>query len=244
VAQPHSLGTHVSVVVAIFAMTTVSSGQTQSAKTPAQAPSKSKAAVPVTMTECEGTNNCATWTFLGAQGNGHWPSGEIANLNVERYDDNTVVIQRADSTGSSAGLTAVYTGTRHDDRVGAEFTSSWPGHWDKKSGNWYPRSAGGANNGGFTVMTIEKFTRESVIIHRTDTGNFPGSALYTGRMSDDGNSLSGNGWKITWGTALNTLPGSDEERDRIPGSPQPKPVVVVSPAVVCIPWFFTIVCGR
>jgi len=106
-------------------------------RTAAQAPSKTSTANPVTMTECEGTNNCATWTFLGAQGNGQWPSGEVANLSVERYDDNSVVIRRADSTGSSAGLTAVYTGTRHGDRVGGEFTSSWPGHWESKLGNWY-----------------------------------------------------------------------------------------------------------
>jgi hypothetical protein len=89
------------------------------------------------MTECEGTNNCATWTFLGTQGNGQWPSGEVANLSVEHSDTDTVVIRRADSTGPSAGLTAVYKGTRHDDRVGREFTSSWPGHWNNKTGNWY-----------------------------------------------------------------------------------------------------------
>ena len=59
----------------------------------------------------------------------------MANLSVERYDNDSVVIRRADSTGSC--LTAVYTGTRHGDRVGGEFTSSWPGHWDDKSGNWY-----------------------------------------------------------------------------------------------------------
>ena len=273
-AQPRLFRTFVSVVLATFALTVFANGQTQSEQNTAQAPPKSKAAVPVTMTECEGTNNCATWTFLGAQGNGHWPSGEIANLSVDHYDNNTVVIRRADSTGSSAGLTAVYTGTRHDDRVGGEFTSSWPGHWDNKSGNWYATvekdsqslptamhlcqqhcftftlengryalSAGGPHNGSVPVMTIERFTRESVIIHRTDTGNFPGTGVYSGRMSDDGNSLSGAGWKITWGAALNSLPGSDEGRDRAPGSPQPYPVVV-SPVVVCVPWFFTVVCGR
>jgi hypothetical protein len=48
-----------------------------------------------------------------------------------------VVIHRADSTGTSAGLTATYTGTRHGGNVGGDFTSSWPGHWDKKEGNWY-----------------------------------------------------------------------------------------------------------
>jgi len=103
----------------------------------AQAPSMSQAAVPITMTECEGTNNCATWTFLGKQGNGQWPSGAVANLSVENLDGDTVVIRRADSTGSAAGLTAVYNGTRHGDRIGGEFTSSWPGHWNSMSGNWY-----------------------------------------------------------------------------------------------------------
>ncbi len=96
-----------------------------------------KSSAPVTMTECEGTNNCATWTFLGGQGNGQWPSGEVANLTVEHSDKDSVVIRRADSTGPSAGLTAVYTGTRHGDRVGGEFTSAWPGHWSNKPGNWY-----------------------------------------------------------------------------------------------------------
>jgi len=103
----------------------------------AQAKSKSGAGAPVSMTECEGTNNCATWTFLGGQGNGQWPSGEVANLSVEHSDADSVVIRRTDSTGSSAGLTAVYKGSRHGERIGGEFTSSWPGHWSNKSGNWY-----------------------------------------------------------------------------------------------------------
>ena len=115
----------------------IAPGQEAPSHTAVQAPSMANAAHPVVMTECEGVNNCATWTFLGAQGNGQWPSGEVANLNVERYDNASVVIRRADSTGPSAGLTAVYTGTRHGDRVGGEFASSWPGHWDNKSGNWY-----------------------------------------------------------------------------------------------------------
>ena len=109
--QQHSLGMFVLVVLATFAATTISYGQgVQSARNPAQGPSKSQAGGPVTMTECEGTNNCATWTFLGAQGNGQWPSGAVANLSVERFDADTVVIRRADSTGSSVGLRAVYKG--------------------------------------------------------------------------------------------------------------------------------------
>jgi hypothetical protein len=108
-----------------------------SAQTAPPTASSPQAATPITMTECEGTNNCATWTLLGSQGNGKWPSGEEANLTVEKAEADTVVIRRADSTGPSAGLTATYTGTRHGDRIGGEFISSWPGHWSNQTGNWY-----------------------------------------------------------------------------------------------------------
>ena len=279
--RTYSLGISVSVVLAILALATVSHGQTS-----APAPSKPKTAVPVTMTECEGTNNCATWTFLGAQGNGQWPSGEVANLSVERYDANSVVIRRADSTGSSAGLTAVYTGIRHDDRVGGDYTSSWPGHWNSKSGNWYAtveRNPAGppsvmhvclANCGTWTLdkgppfnkphygsaasttlVTVDSWTRESVIMNRTDTGSVPGTAILTGKLSSDGNSIvngniawtwhpccgTGSGpFTAAWGPAINTVPGSNAERDR--GRPQ-QPVVILRPAIVCIPWFFSVVCA-
>jgi len=268
--QRHFRGTFISVVLATFALTTVSYGQgTQSARSAAQGPSKSQAAVPVTMTECEGTNNCATWTFLGTQGNGQWPSGEIANLSVEKFDADTVSIRRADSTGLSAGLTAVYKGTRHGDRIGGEFTSSWPGHWNSMSGNWYATIGKAAQslpsvmhfcaqhcltftweNGQYTnytnlpgqsgekrVLTVESFTRESVILHRTDYGSYPGTGVMTGQISSEGNSIVNglsNGtspFKLTWGTALNSIPGSDG----------PAPVMVARP-VVCFPWFFTMVC--
>lgn len=233
------------------------------------------------MTECEGTNNCATWTFLGAQGNGQWPSGEVANLSVEHYDTDTVVIRRADSTGSSAGLTAVYTGTRHGDRIGGEFTSSWPGHWDKASGNWYAtiksipqglpatmRFCGPAhcgtltwNNGhydavyddiqgqGSSTYTVElfNFKPEAVLINRVDKGDKGGgTAVLTGRISPQGNSIVGgkitythsdgtsvtNPYQLTWGTAYSAATR---------GTAQPQQQVVVRP-IVCYPWFFGIVC--
>jgi hypothetical protein len=112
----------------------VNTGLAQSATSPA-APS----AGPVTMTECdsENNNNCATWTFLGLQGNGKWPSGEEANLTAESETSDSVTIKRTDSAGKSAGLTATYKGTRRGDRIGGDFTSSWPGHWADKTGSWY-----------------------------------------------------------------------------------------------------------
>jgi hypothetical protein len=109
-------------------------------------PSSGATTAPVTMTECEGTDNCATWTFLGTQGNGQWPSGEMANLNVARFDNESVVIRRTDSVGSSAGLTAEYKGSRQGNRIGGDFTSSWPGHWSNKTGNWYATIDGAARS--------------------------------------------------------------------------------------------------
>lgn len=73
------------------------------------------------------------------------------------------------------------------------------------------------------VCTVEKFTRESVIIHRTDSGPYPGEALLTGQLSADGNrivngiiawtyhpccGLSSGTFKAAWGPAIDTVPGT------------------------------------
>jgi len=250
----------------------------QSPQNPGGVAPKAKSGTPITMTECEGVNDCGTWTFLGTQGNGQWPSGEIANLNVEHFDQNNVVIRRADSTGASAGMTVVYTGTRDGDRIGGEYTSSWPGHWIDKKGNWYatigkiktgPPSvmhwcaqhcstwvwAGGRYVGAGTPhpelfpncgVTVESFTPESVFMHRMDCGQYPGTAVLTGKISPSGNTivngtitwtyhpccgLGSGAFNAAWGSAINTIPGQD-------GPAQ----AVVSRPIICYPWFFGIVC--
>jgi hypothetical protein len=271
----YAFGFTFSVIAAVAPSYSQVAQPTPNAAQPALNP---KAAVPVAMTECEGTNNCANWTFLGSQGNGQWPTGEVANLSVEGYDINTVTIRRADSTGSSAGLTAVYTGTRHDDHVVGEFTSSWPGHWEKKTGAWYATVGSPITppsvmhfcdvncvtlkweDGHYLatndneIWTVESFTRESVILRRTVTR--PAfTKIYKGQISPEGdrlvnavNPFAGPGQPakidLAWGAALGSVPGSNAERDRAQGSPQPRqPVLVVAP-VVCIPWFFTMVCAN
>jgi hypothetical protein len=274
--QPLSPRMFLGVVLAAFALTTATFSQTsQPAQNATKAPTKSQAAGPVTMTECEGVNNCATWTFLGSQGTGQWPSGNIASLTVEHYDSDSVVIRRADSTGASAGLSAVYTGTRHGDRVGGEYTSSWPGHWDNQSGNWYATVQKttetslppemhfcaqqcadlklenghyyipGAYGNGSSIWTVESFTRESVILRRVDSTGF--TARYTGQMSSAGNSIINalaNGsytFLLTWGAALNDI------ADHGPGPHAPpvaRPAVVLPVVpIMCVPWFFGVVCG-
>jgi hypothetical protein len=262
--QPYSLETFLSVVLATLAVTTVSDGQsTPPVQSATQAPSKLRAAAPVTMTECEGINNCATWTFLGPQGNGQWPTGELANLNYT-VKDGTIVIYRADPTGPSAGLRAVYTGSGDGDGISGKFESSWPGHWEKKSGHWYAISAASVSlppvmhfcalncmtltldrgryvasprysirlgqwipvtgpQDSSSTWIVESFKTESVVLRRHDsavpaTGLGDFDAVYTGRISKEGNSLVFTGanagsLRLAWGTALNTVPGSNCERD-------------------------------
>ena len=208
--------------------------QTAAAQTaPQQAMASPKATV-VTMTECEGVNNCATWSFLGTQGNGKWPSGEEGNLTVEHFDADSVVIRRSDSTGNSAGYTAVYTGKRHGNNVGGEFTASWPGH-ENTTGNWYATIE--TNAKGLPRMMWHCTVNHTTLVwtwngeHYTasdgDTGaSMPGMALNVirftpqsvvlrriqtgatadldGRISSEGNSIEGNG---VWHSQGNTWSG-------------------------------------
>jgi hypothetical protein len=236
------------VILAAFA--TFASGQCA-----AQGAEKSHTPAQITMTECEGTNNCATWTFVGTQGTGKWPSGELSNLIVERLDDNSVVIRRADSTGPSAGLTALYTGTRHGDRIGGEFTSSWQGHGDDKTGYWYATISrnqqdlppamrmclapnynvcwdwtwnsghydGVMTNGDRGTMTTESFTPELIVL-RVKTARY--SAVVTGKISSQANSVVNADWSntlgqagllnIAWGSALAAVPPSANFQDPAP----------------------------
>jgi hypothetical protein len=278
-AQRHFLRPPLGVVLATLTLTIDTHSQTtQPKQNVPSAASKAQAPSLVTMTECEGINNCATWTFLSTQGTGQWPSGDLANLIVERFDNDSVMIRRADSTGSSAGLTVVYTGTRHGDRVGGDFTSSWPGHWDTKSGNWYatvqkpqapppvmrvcdPNGTCGTwtwNSGHYdgvwagatATLTVVSFTPESVIIKRTDTGARTGLAYtYSGKISAQGDSVLDGVWvgepgtreggasghfTATWGAALGDNPAARPSR--------PTVVVPIVP-IICVPWFFGVVCG-
>ncbi len=216
----------------------------------------------VTMTECEGVDNCTTWSFSGIQGTAKSKTGEVfASLLVEKTSGNMITIKRADTEGSKAGLTAIYTGTVKGNRLSGEYKASWPGHGadSEVEGDWYAiagpppvdlptimhfcdvncttlqlkngRYESVQNNNRYDpnwtdIWTVERFTPESVILHRTETGNFPFSdVIVKGRMSPDRNSLvnavnpfHGQGQpetiSLAWGSALNTVPGSNVERNR------------------------------
>jgi hypothetical protein len=214
------------------------------------------------MTECEGINNCTTWTFLSKKGYSKWPTGEEAVLEVESVNGDEITISRTDVTGSKAGLIATYKGTLHAGRLGGEFESHYQGHDD--SGNWYailgtpaPRPPAvmhlclahcqtwtlgegppfdklhyGSEASGM-IAVVDSWTRESVVMHRTDYGSVPGTAVLTGKLSSDGNSIvDGNiAWTwhpccgtttsgrfiAAWGSAISTVPGSDAESSSRPG---------------------------
>jgi hypothetical protein len=62
------------------------------------------------------------------------------------------------------------------------------------------------------VLRIQEFTPDSVVIHRTDTGNYPGDGMMRGRMLYGNRRAKGDGWEISWGEALDVLPADDEAR--------------------------------
>ena len=209
------------------------------------------------MIECEGIDNCTSWTFQtsphGWKGYAKWRTGEEAVLDLSGTSDGKIVVQRTDVVGRKQGLTATYQGSINGDgdQLGGEFKSSYQGV--SSSGNWYavlgtkdldtpnvlhfcawhcltfnlesPRQLMNYTNlpgqsNERRVLTIERFSYNSVIIRRADTGSYPLKVEYIGRMSDDGSGVSGNNWAMTWGARLNDLPKDDEERDRRSGQQQ------------------------
>jgi hypothetical protein len=62
---------------------------------------------------------------------------------------------------------------------------------------------------GGSIWSVESFTRESVVIRRTDTRPRPYSAVYKAKISTDGDIINGEGYMFTWGAALNSIPGTD-----------------------------------
>ncbi len=78
-----------------------------------------------------------------------------------------------------------------------------------------------------SLWDIEKWTRDSVIIRRTDRWPYPGIAVLTGRISPEGDfidsgtiewtyhpccGVSTGTFQASWGSAIDRVPGSDGER--------------------------------
>src|ERR1700733_4671710 len=100
--------------------------------------------------------------------------------------------------------------------------------WTLDKGAPFDKPHYGSRALGSTVI-VERFSRESVIMRRTDYRPYPGVALLAGRLSADGRSivngtiqwtyhpccgLSTGRYQAAWGAGLETVPGSDVERGR------------------------------
>ena len=102
--------------------------------------------IPLSLTECEG-NQCVagreggcTWVFHGSEGEGRCRSGASEKLTLQQSDAENIVIRRTDLPNSNSyGLTGVYVGTLHGDRITGYATWSWPGHWENRnpSAKWF-----------------------------------------------------------------------------------------------------------
>jgi uncharacterized protein YbbK (DUF523 family) len=81
-------------------------------------------AIPPSIIECE-ADQCAPgrqggcrWTFHGREGESHCRNGADFKLEVLKFDAKGIVLRRTDLPGStSAGLTALYTGTLNGKRI-------------------------------------------------------------------------------------------------------------------------------
>ncbi len=83
--------------------------------------------MPQKLYQCE-AGQCGTWVFNGATGEGRWPnSGAIANLTVEKFDLDGIIIHRRDVRGNTPGLTALYTGKIVGNQIKGEVTWTWAG---------------------------------------------------------------------------------------------------------------------
>jgi hypothetical protein len=100
-----------------------------------------------------------------------------------------------------------------------------------------------------SIVVVERFSYESVIMERTDL-NPPGKATLRGKVSKDGNSIvtgtiewtyhpccgTGTGqFQAAWGSAINTVPGSDAEREQLTPHAESRPAVASNAAPAAEP---------
>jgi Sel1 repeat len=92
---------------------------------------------PSSLKSCEGAlcnpsaGGYGIWTFHGTRGHGTWTNvGGEAELSVERFDAESVVIHREDVVGPTKGASAVYRGKLDGDQIRGVVEYSWAGHWN------------------------------------------------------------------------------------------------------------------
>lgn len=102
----------------------------------AQAPAPQQ----ITLSECEGTHCDGIWALQGHDGTGTWTSGARAKFVITELTQDSIVLRRTDTDGTSPGLTAMYKGRIDGNYISGEVTwywdhvSSWPNH--QRTAKW------------------------------------------------------------------------------------------------------------
>jgi RHS repeat-associated protein len=96
------------------------------------ATAKAQQLLPSSVAECEGNSGgqtCGNFTLFDQdQFSATWQNGAIATITAQEWDNDHVTLSRVDTTGTSAGLTAEYSGQLQGDTVSGTVTWVWPGH--------------------------------------------------------------------------------------------------------------------
>lgn len=128
-----------------------------------------------TMSECEDTSGCTTWSFQDNRGQGRWSNGGIADLVIEQFGD-AVSIRRVDTIGTGAGIKALYTGTRNGDQIVGKLSWTWPGHGPGTT-NWHatiqhpaPVPNSMATSGPFTTFMYPGTNYKTQLMAINDSG--------------------------------------------------------------------------
>jgi hypothetical protein len=106
-----------------------------------------QSALPARLLVCEAANDACTlphahyptvWNFSGTEGTADLPNGSGGSrLTIEQFDGQTITVRRFDRSGSTAGLSGLYTGTVRGNRISGTAKWSWLGHPDHPSfGMW------------------------------------------------------------------------------------------------------------
>ena len=98
-------------------------------------------------------------------------------------------------------------------------------------------------DGSDETWTVERFTSTSVILHRHDApaawNGFSADVTYQGQVSNDrliNVTVNGNAVpdiKMAWGAALDTLPGSNAERDQRNAAQSKTQALCMNPTAAC-----------
>jgi hypothetical protein len=96
------------------------------------------AQLPPLIAECEsgaGYNACSVWIWQGSTYSAIWSNGAVGQLTVASGDAADLQLQRADKSGTLAGLTATYTGQWNGSAVNdGKMTANFKG--TSKGGTW------------------------------------------------------------------------------------------------------------